>query len=80
MTSRAKAKDTKADEAAEDTAAEMAKESEQGEDAPPCGAEHTLPLLAHVTCQRTAGHTDDPPQGADQGKHHARCDGASYTW
>jgi hypothetical protein len=77
MTSRAKAKDTKADEAAEDTAAETAKESE---DAPLCGAEHPLPLLAHVTCQRTQHHTDDPPQGADQGKHHARFDGASYTW
>ncbi len=77
MTSRAKAKDTKADEAAEDTAAETAKESE---DAPLCGAEHTLPLLAHVTCKRTAGHTDDPPQGADQGQHHARVAGVSYSW
>ena len=45
-----------------------------------CGAVHTLPLLAHVTCQRPAYHPDEQPQGPDQGKHRARVDGALYIW
>jgi hypothetical protein len=77
MTSRAKAKDTETDKAAEDTAAQDTSKAK----APAlCGTVHTLPLLAHVACQRTAHHTDDPPHGSDQGKHHARVAGVSYVW
>jgi hypothetical protein len=77
MTSRAKAKDTEADEAAQDTAAQDTTKDE----APAlCGAIHSLPLLVEVTCQRAQHHTDDPPYGCDQGKHHARVAGVSYTW
>lgn len=45
-----------------------------------CGAVHTLPLLAHVTCQRPAGHPDEQPEGPDQDKHRARVAGALYIW
>ena len=78
MTSRAKAKaDESSESSTEDTAAE---ESAKAEDAPPCGAVHTLPLLSHITCQRPAFHPDEQPQGADQVKHRARVDGALYVW
>ena len=64
--------------AGEDTAVPPAEPSE----AVPtlCGTVHPLPLLSHVTCQRTTGHTDDPPQGCDQDKHHARANGTAYRW
>lgn len=54
----------------------------KAEQEPPalCGAVHTLPLLAHVTCQRPAGHTDEQPQGSDQDKHRAQVADALYVW
>jgi len=79
MTSRTKAKSTaSSDSSDQDTAAQ---DDTVKDEAPPlCGTVHTLPLLAHVTCQRPAGHTDDQPQGPDQGKHRTRVAGALYMW
>lgn len=47
---------------------------------PACGAVHHLPLLAHVACQRPAGHADTEAQASDQDKHQARIAGALYLW
>ncbi|MEU9405046.1 hypothetical protein AB0E08_04960 [Streptomyces sp. NPDC048281] len=79
MTSRTKAK---ADDDSGSTTTEAAAPSEAEAEAAPalCAAVHHLPLLAHVTCQRPAGHTDDQPQGPDQDKHRAEIDGALYVW
>ena len=78
MTARTKAKAAESsDSSTEDTAAQ----DEVKEEAPAlCGAVHTLPLLAHVTCQRPADHSDEQPQGPDQGKHRGRVAGALYVW
>lgn len=82
MTTRGKAKDQDVETesgstGAQDTAAPAA-ETEWAPDL--CGAPHTLPLLSHVTCQRTAGHADEQPQAPDQVKHLARVAGALYVW
>ncbi|MEV5347188.1 hypothetical protein [Streptomyces achromogenes] len=45
-----------------------------------CGAVHPLPLLAHVVCQRPAGHADTEVPASDQDKHRARIAGALYLW
>lgn len=76
MTSRAKTKST-ASSSEQGAAADSTASSEEPV---PCGAVHSLPLLAHVTCQRPAGHTDEQPQGPDQDKHRARIDRALYVW
>lgn len=78
MTSRTKAKSTASSDSSRQDAA--ADDTVKGDDLPTCGAVHTLPLLAHVTCQRPAGHPDDQPQAPDQGKHLARAAGALYVW
>ncbi|MCX4886053.1 hypothetical protein [Streptomyces sp. NBC_00847] len=79
MTSRTKAKapESSGGDQEQDAAAQ---ETVKDEAPALCGSVHTLPLLAHVTCQRPAYHTDDQPQGPDQGKHRARVAGALYIW
>lgn len=86
MSSRTKAKSTaSSDSGDQQTAAAAAAAAgdtvkAKGDDLPLCGVVHTLPLLAHVTCQRPAGHPDDEPKAPDQGKHVARDAGALYVW
>ncbi|MFF4489430.1 hypothetical protein ACFY0F_23525 [Streptomyces sp. NPDC001544] len=71
---------TKPKVTAEDTTAEPTTTEEAKGETPKCGTPHHLALLAHLACQKDAGHGIEEGAGEADRQHRAVQDGTVYVW